>query len=461
MSRTLRFDCLLTDAGWLAPGWVGVGDDGTIASIAAAGPDDETAETVSGYAIAGMPNLHSHAFQRGFAGLTEHAHETGETGDDSFWTWREAMYRFVTRLTPDDVEAIAAQLYLEMLKAGYTAVAEFHYLHHAPDGSAYADRAEMARRIASAANRVGIGITHLPVLYAAGGFGGAPLGDAQRRFANDVDGLFAIVGSLRADTADDANANVGLALHSLRAVPPDMLRDAVAALEALDPEAPIHIHIAEQMREVEDCVAWSGARPVEWLLANAAIDARWCLVHATHMTDAEIAGIARSGATAGLCPTTEANLGDGVFALAAYLAHGGRFGIGSDSHVSVCPVEELRWLEYGARLTHQRRNVVSRPRGSTGAALWSGALVGGAAACGRSIGGLAAGRRADIVVLDAEAPMFAAASPEQVFDTYVFAGNRNPVRDVMVGGAWVVRDGHAAGEDAIAARYRETLARLV
>lgn len=457
MSRTLRFDHLLIDAGWLTPGWIEVDGAGAIASVAAGEPADGSGERIAGYAVAGMPNLHSHAFQRGFAGLTERA----GPGDDSFWTWREAMYRFVAQLTPDDVEAIAAQLYLEMLKAGYTAVAEFHYIHHAPDGSAYADRAEMARRIGNAARRVGIGLTHLPVLYAAGGFGGTPLGDAQRRFANDVDGLLSIIEAVRADTAGTPDANVGLALHSLRAVSPDMLRDAVAALDALDASAPIHIHIAEQMREVEDCVAWSGARPVEWLLANASVGPRWCLVHATHMTDEEIEGVARSGAIAGLCPTTEANLGDGLFALRAYLAHGGRFGIGSDSHISVSPVEELRWLEYGARLIDQRRNVASPPNGSTGAALYSGALAGGAAACGRAIGAIDVGKRADIVVLDPDAPIFAAASPEQVLDAFVFSGNTNPVRDVMVGGAWVVRDGYADGEDAIAADYRKALARLV
>ncbi|MDE0335931.1 MAG: formimidoylglutamate deiminase, partial [Defluviicoccus sp.] len=362
------FDRVLTPEGWLAPGRIEIGGDGRIAAVGAG----EGSERVGGIALPGMPNLHSHAFQRAMAGLTERA----GPGADSFWTWRETMYRFVARLDPNDVEAIAAQLYCEMLKAGYTAVAEFHYLHHAPDGSPYGDPAEMAERVTAAARRTGIALTLLPVLYDAGGFGGAPTGGAQRRFANDADRLLGIVETMRQRHGAEPGFRVGLAPHSLRAVGPESLADAVAGLDAMDGDASIHIHIAEQTREVEDCVAWSGRRPVEWLLDAHDVGPRWCLVHATHMTDGETRALAATGAVAGLCPTTEANLGDGLFPLQHYLETGGRLGIGSDSHVSVSPVEELRWLEYGQRLTSRRRNVAASPEGSTGARLHAAALDG-------------------------------------------------------------------------------------
>ncbi len=463
MSRLYRFDHLLTEAGWLSPGWLEVDDNGDIAAVAAARPEGSDIEAVSGYAIPGMPNLHSHAFQRALAGLAEFGDPGGGPGKDSFWTWRQAMYRFVARVTPDDLEAIASQLYLEMLKAGYTSVVEFHYLHHAADGGAYANVAEMSNRIVAAARRVGIGLTHLPVLYAAGGFGGAPAGDDQQRFVNDVDRLMAIVDALRGETRSDPQFRLGLALHSLRAVPPDIMGAALHALDGVDDTAPIHIHIAEQRREVEECLAWSGRRPVEWLLSNAEVDGRWCLIHATHLTADEVEGIAERGAVAGLCPTTEGNLGDGFFPLRQFLDRGGRIGVGSDSHVSVSPVEELRWLEYGQRLVSGQRNVAGGAGLSTGAALYSAAAAGGASAAGRPVGSIAAKKRADVVVLDSASPIFAGSGPARVLDAYLFSGNLNPVRDVMVGGRWVVRDGHCAhiDEEHVANSYRDALKRLV
>ena len=446
------FDRVLTPDGWLAPGRVQVGDDGRIAGVEAGG----AGERVGGIALPGMPNLHSHAFQRAMAGLTERA----GPGEDSFWTWRETMYGFVDRLGPDDVEAIAAQLYCEMLKAGYTAVAEFHYLHHAPDGSPYGDPAEMAERVTAAARRTGIALTLLPVLYDAGGFGGAPTGGAQRRFANDADRLLGIVETMRQRHGAEPGFRVGIAPHSLRAVGPESLADAVAGLDAMDGDAPIHIHIAEQTREVEDCVAWSGRRPVEWLLDAHDVGPRWCLVHATHMTDGETRALAATGAVAGLCPTTEANLGDGLFPLQHYLETGGRLGIGSDSHVSVSPVEELRWLEYGQRLTSRRRNVAAPPEGSTGARLHAAALDGGARATAREAGAIEAGMAADIVTLDAHHPLLAGKTGDAILDAYVFAGNANLVRDVMVGGRWTVRDGRHPEEEAIASEFVRTMERL-
>ncbi len=392
------------------------GDDGVVPEGAAAVP--------------GVPNLHIHAFQRAMAGLAERA------GGD-FWQWRETMYRFLAVLTPEDVRAIAAQLYVECLLHGYTSVAEFHYLHNAPDGGAYDDPAEMANAIIAAAEDAGIGLLMLPVLYRRSGFGGAPAGEGQRRFVLSQDRYARLVAGLA------ARVPVGVAPHSLRAVTPEELAWAVE----LAGERPIHIHIAEQTGEVDACLAWSGARPVQWLLDHAPVDRRWCLVHATHCNATELQRMAASGAVAGLCQTTEANLGDGVFPLHAYLEAGGRFGIGSDSHVSTSPVEELRWLDYIRRLE-------TRTRRSLGAGLLDRATAGGVQAFG-------GGTRHDFVVLDAEHPALVGRSGEALVDAWLFNGNGNPVRDVMAGGAWVVRDGaHIRGER-IAADFRAAMRRIM
>ncbi len=452
MSRSLTFAHLSTPDGWLSPGRVEIDDAGAIAAVAAGSEGD----AVAGVALAGMPNLHSHAFQRAMAGLTERA----GPGADSFWTWREVMYDFVGRLSPEDTEAIAAQLYVEMLKAGYTAVGEFHYLHHDRDGTPYADVAEMAGRLIAAARRVGIAITLLPALYDSGGFGGAPPAEGQRRFVNDADRLLRIIEVTAGRHRADPEVRVGLAPHSLRATSPGALCAAIEGLDAIDASAPIHIHIAEQIKEVEDCLTWSGRRPVAWLFETHAVDPRWCLVHATHMDSDETRALARSGAVAGLCPTTEANLGDGIFPLPAYLGDGGRFGVGSDSHVSISPVEELRWLEYGQRLTSRRRTVSALPEGSNGARLYHAATAAGAQALGRDTGAIAPRRRADIIVLDGDHPLIAGRAGDRLLDSYVFAGNRNLVRDVMVAGSWVVRGGRHEDEDAIADAYRGAISRL-
>jgi len=446
------FETVLSGERWLAPGRITVDDHGTITAVSAG----EGATVLPGIAIPGMANLHSHAFQRAMAGLAERA----GLGEDSFWTWREVMYDFVGRLTPDDVEAIAAQLTVEMLKAGYTAVGEFHYLHHDRDGTPYGDLPEMAERVVAAARRVGIAITLLPVLYDSGGFGGMPPAPGQRRFVNDADRLLRIIETMRTRHRDDPEIRVGLAPHSLRAASPGALAAAIAELDAMDAAAPIHIHIAEQTREVADCLAWSGKRPVAWLLDALPIGPRWCLVHATHIDEAETRALAATGAVAGLCPTTEANLGDGIFPLEAYLAAGGAFGIGSDSQVSISPVEELRWLEYGQRLTTRRRTIAAPPGGSTGARLYHASAEAGARALARKAGAIAPGMRADIVVLDATHPLLAGKTNDAILDAYLFAGNANLVRDVMVAGHWPVRDGHVPGEEAIAADFKRTMARL-
>jgi formimidoylglutamate deiminase len=442
---------------WARDVLIEIGADGTILRVAPRSPRGD-AEDAGGPLVPAMPNLHSHAFQRAMAGLAERMGSRA----DSFWTWREVMYRFLARLTPDDCHAIASQLYVEMLRNGYTAVAEFHYLHNDPAGRPYADRAEMSLAHVRAARAVGIAITHLPSLYAHSTFGAAPLEPMQARFATEPDDVLEIVRRVRSDFRDDADVRVGVAPHSLRAVSPPLLADLLGGLDGMAPTAPIHIHAAEQTREVDDCIAWSGRRPVEWLLDNAGVDERWCLVHCTHMTEHETRDLARRRAVAGLCPTTEGNLGDGLFRLVEYLDAGGHFGIGGDSHVSQSPVEELRWLEYGQRLVHRRRNIAAtEARPSVGATLWRRATEGGSRALGRTMGVIAPGARADFLVLDAEHPNLAGREGESLLDALVFAGNDRLVRHVAVSGTWLVRDGRHRDAAAVAERYKRVVTRLL
>ena len=456
-AKRLLAKSVLLPTGWASELVIEVDAGGRIAGLgtdgAAAG-----AERLDGLVLPGMPNLHCHAFQRALAGLAERA---GPAGDD-FWSWREIMYRFLRTLSPDDIEAIAAELYLEMLKAGYTAVVEFHYLHKDPAGRPYANRAELAERIVAAAAATGIRLTLLPVLYQSGNFGGAPPSEGQRRFVTSTEDFVSLLERLHGSAAAGGGFRLGLAPHSLRAVPPAALQAAVAALDRLDAAAPIHIHAAEQAREVRDCLAWANTRPVRWLLDNMAIGERWTLVHATHMESDETQRLARSGATAGLCPSTEGNLGDGFFPLRDYLAAGGRFGIGTDSNVTIDPAEELRWLHYGQRLRAERRSLELAPPGtSLGTELWRQALAGGAQALAQGTGGIAVGGAADLVVLDESHPALAGRRQAAALDSFVFASARGAVRDVMVAGRWVVRDGHHAAEVPIADTYRRTVERLM
>jgi formimidoylglutamate deiminase len=404
------------------------------------------------YVIPGMVNLHSHAFQRALGGLTERAGE----GPDSFWTWRDLMYRFAARITPEQIEAIAAQLFVECLRHGYTSVCEFHYLQRAPGGESYARPAETAERVAAAGHATGMGLTLLPVLYSHAGFGEQALRPEQRRFRTGVDDILGIVEALQ--PLRGGQLEVGAAPHSLRAATHQQIRELVSGLPA---GRPLHIHIAEQMPEVEQSLAYSGRRPVEYLVEQVGIDARWCLVHATHLNDEEVAAIARSGAIAGLCPTTEANLGDGLFPLQRFIELGGRFGIGSDSHVSQSPVEELRWLEYGQRLVHQRRNIAfTRQQRDVGQYLWQTSLRGGAQAAGRKVGALAEGLRADLLVLDGSHPNLDGVADEEVLGRFLFCGNDNLVRDVLCGGRWVVQGGRHVAQDTVAQRYRAAINEL-
>jgi formimidoylglutamate deiminase len=432
-------DALLPE-GWAKDVLISVQDGDIVAVEAgASGP-----QPLAGPVLPGMANLHSHAFQRAMAGLTE----LRGAADDDFWSWRELMYRFVERLTPDQAQVIAQFLYIEMLRHGYTAVAEFHYVHH-PDGMLLAHL--------EAARDAGVAITLMPSVYRWSGFGARPLQERQRRFDRDSESVLQAFTGLKPRVTPEVR--IGVSPHSLRAVDPGALNDLIAGIPQ---DVPIHIHAAEQTREVEECLATLGARPVEWLLANLPVDRRWCIVHATHLVEEEIKGLAKSGAVAGLCPTTEGNLGDGIFPLLAYRAAGGRYGIGGDSHVCRNPAEELRMLEYLQRVTARKRNlVVSSASNAVGTTLWLEAAAGGAQALGRRMGALAPGMRADLVVLDAEHPDLAGRAGDAAANALVFSGSSDLVRDVLVGGRWVVQQKRHAAEEAAASRYNEAVKQLL
>lgn len=445
MSALFAADALLP-AGWARNVLLRWDAAGTLVHVQPDAAHPEGVAQAEGPVLPGLPNLHSHAFQRGMAGLTEYRGQ----GEDSFWSWRVLMYRFAGKLDPALLEAIAFGLYVEMLEAGYTSVCEFHYVHHDRDGRPYADDAALALALLRAAQRAGIGLTLLPVLYQTSGFGAKPPGEGQRRFIRATDDMLRLLERLRPLCAAQG-ARLGLAPHSLRAVPPDALRDAVAGLHAQDAAAPVHIHIAEQTQEVDDCIAWSGQRPVAWLLDHAPVDARWCLVHATHMDDDEYRRAAASGAVAGLCPSTEANLGDGLFDWPAWQAAGGAWGVGSDSHACVNAAEELMLLEYGQRLATRRRNVMATPaQPQVATAMTLAAVAGGAQASARPVAGLAAGQQADFVTLDAEHPALAGLQAADMLSAHVFASHRtSAVGSVHVAGQARVRAGrHAAHLDA-------------
>lgn len=412
------------------------------------GVSSKGAQVLKGPVMPGMPNVHSHAFQRAMAGLTERS----SGGKDNFWSWREVMYQFLGRLSPEDMQVIASQLYVEMLKAGYTTVGEFHYVHNQPDGKPYDDPLIMSHHLIRAAKDTGIGITHIPTLYAHSNFGGLLPTEGQKRFITAPDDIAGMINRLKTLHKDDPQVRIAMAYHSLRAVSSDLMRDFKMT------GMPVHIHAAEQVKEVEDCLAWSGKRPVQWLLENMDIGPDWCLIHSTHMTPEETTALAKSGAVAGLCPTTEGNLGDGLFNLPGYLESAGTFGIGTDSHISINPVEELRWLEYGQRV-HKRERAVAHGPGEkhVGAFLYRQALKGGAQAMGRAIGALEKGRRADWVVLDGSHPLLYGKNGDVLLDAFIFAGNVPLVRDVIVGGVQVVSEGRHTREEEIASSFRAFL----
>jgi len=451
MSR-LHFASALLPSGWANDVQVLI-TAGAIAEVTA-GAAPAAGDERHAIALPGLASLHSHAFQRGMAGLAELRGDS----TDTFWTWRETMYRFALAMTPDDVASVATLLYIEMLEQGFTRVGEFHYLHHDRDGSPYADPAEMAARIAQAAEASGIGLTLLPSFYAHGSFGGAAPHDGQRRFICSVDQFAALMSASRKAIGALPGANIGIAPHSLRAVTPDEL----AAIVPLAEGGPVHIHAAEQVREVEDCLAWSGRRPVQWLLEHAPIDRRWCLIHATHMTNEEVVAFAASGAVAGLCPITEASLGDGIFSAREFLDAGGAFGVGTDSNVLIGAADELRQLEYGQRLKHRQRNVLSAGAGrSTGRTLFDHALAGGAQALAQPAVGLAPGARADIVTLDTAHPSLAGRAGDAVLDGWIFAAGSGAIDCVWTGGHKVVEGGRHKLHQAARERFTAAVRRLV
>jgi formimidoylglutamate deiminase len=457
--QTLFATQALLPDGWAENVRLVITADGRFGDVQPGGSADG-ALRLAGPALPGMVNLHSHAFQRAMAGLTE---QTTSGGEDNFWTWREVMYRFLAKLDPDAVEHIATWLYIELLRAGYTSVVEFHYLHHAPDGSRYSDRAELSVRMLRAAARAGIAITLLPVHYAHGGFGGSAPTAGQRRFIHDGDSYARLLEDLAARLPAWPLARLGVAPHSLRAVTPDELHADLALAGRLGKDTPIHLHAAEQEAEVAASQAALGLPPIAWLLRNVAVDQRFCLIHATQMTADESAGLACSGAVVGLCPSSEANLGDGLFIGQPYLQAGGRFGIGSDSNVGIDPFDELRLLEYGQRLQKKRRNILcpgDSAQPSIGGGLFRAALLGGAQAAGQPTSRLAAFARADLVVLDGDAPTLYGKTGDALLDGAIFGPERQLVRDVMVGGRFVVKDRqHAAAEPSLHA-YRQTLRQL-
>lgn len=445
--ETYYFPCALLPDGWAHNVRLTVAH-GTITALQRdAIPGD--ARRLSGAALPGMPNLHSHAFQRGMAGVAQRG------GD--FWSWREVMYRFQATLSPEDTEAIAALAYMEMLEAGFTAVAEFHYLHHAPDGKSYANPAELSARVASAAEQTGIGLTLLPVLYAHGGFGAAAPTAGQCRFVCDLDQYARLLEAAQLSLATLPDARLGLAPHSLRAVSPGELRQ-IAVLAA---GRVVHIHVAEQIREVEECLAATGLRPVDHLLAHAPVDKRWCVVHATHMNHNETNALAGTGAVAGLCPVTEADLGDGCFPALAWRDAGGRFGFGTDSNTAISATQELRMLEYSQRLHCRTRNILAPASASTGRYLWDQATSSGAQALDRRIGALTPGYRADIVVIDPTHPALIARGGDVMLDALIFAAATPCITDVIVGGRHIVREGRHIARERILAAWHTVARRLM
>jgi formimidoylglutamate deiminase len=462
MTRLFQLESALLPGGWVRNARVTVGEDGAIGRIdipAADAASGAAAEKIRGIVVPGMSNAHSHAFQRGMAGNTEFR----LSARDSFWTWRQAMYALANRITPEDLKILASQLFVEMLKAGYTAVAEFHYIHRPLDGGMYAGSNSLWEAVAAAAEDAGIAMTFLPTLYQTSDFGAAPLKPEQSRFALTTDGfLQAVETRLR----EDGNAGfrirrTGVAFHSLRAVPLPVLTRAARVLRELAADLPLHIHVAEQVKEVESCLAHTGRRPIELLLDTGLIDRHWCLVHATHSTAAELQGIADAGASVCVSITTEANLGDGFFDAARFLKLGGRVCVGSDSQITVSPAEELRWMEYQARLRKRRRGVLADPAEThVGTRLWRDAAREGARAIGQPAGVIEVGARADWVVLDPDHPSMVGGTDEVALDHVIFAGGSAAIRDVMVGGRWVIKDGRHALADSLTGPFRDLMRSL-
>jgi len=452
--------CWWAPQAWLPGGWqreVLLRSDaaGRWLSVQAGQPCPPGAQRLAGAALPGLVNAHSHAFQRAFAGLAERREQAG----DDFWSWRDRMYRVAGAVSPDDVQAIATHLYAELLRGGYTQVCEFHYLQHQPDGQPHADPLAMSRALMAAAAATGIGLTLLPVLYERAGFAQPTLRPDQRRFHLDADGVLAVQRAVAAE--GHARLNAGVAVHSLRAASPGSLHHLARQLDGWD--GPIHIHVAEQTGEVDDCLAATGQRPIAWLAAQGLLDARWQLVHATHAQPAEIEAVARAGSAVVICPSTEANLGDGLPDLPGWLASGVGVAVGSDSQVTRSWREELRWLDYGQRLRLRQRNVAAAPQQgepATAARLWRTALDTGARAAGQALWGLQPGARADLLVLDEDDASLAGVPASHQLDALVFSSPGRPWRDVMVAGEWVLQAHRPARPSSDAGGFAALMRRL-
>lgn len=447
---------ILIGSQWQTDKTISIDDAGIITSIEAGKALE--AKQFDGPVIPGMVNCHSHAFQRAFAGYSEYRGKS----EDSFWSWRDIMYRFVAKMTPEDAHRVASFVYVEMLKAGYTSVAEFHYLHHQACGAHYEDPAEMSHQIINAANATGIALTHLPVLYSYAGFGKIPPSKAQGRFIHSTDDYLNLIDLLAKNYSNQDHFQLGIAPHSLRAVSESQLKEIVPHIRAINNNAPIHIHISEQIQEVNDCLKYFGQRPVEWLLNNHDMDENWCLVHATHLTGSEIKQLAESGGVVGICPLTEANLGDGIFPTAEYLRLGGKFAIGSDSHIGINVAEELRLLEYGQRLSRNQRAVLVEDNcSSVGQYLYRKASKDGAHAIGQNVGEIAVGKRADLVTLNSEHPSLLCKQDSFLLDASIFACSELPVKDVYVAGKLVIESGRHKLDSELLKNYKSVLTRIV
>lgn len=453
---------ILIGSQWQADKTLSIDAEGVITSIESG--KDPQAITLNGSVIPGMVNCHSHAFQRAFAGYSEYRGQTdlGVDIEDSFWSWRDIMYRFVAKMTPEDAHTVASFVYVEMLKAGYTSVAEFHYLHHQAGGAHYDDPAEMSHQIINAASSTGIGLTHLPVLYSYAGFGEVTPTEAQGRFIHATEDYLKLIDRVDKNYTAQNNFQLGIAPHSLRAVSSTQLEEIIPHIRAINNKAPIHIHISEQIQEVNDCLKHYGQRPVKWLLDNHTMDENWCLIHATHLTDGETRNLAESGAVVGICPLTEANLGDGIFPTVEYLTGGGKFAIGSDSHIGINVAEELRLLEYGQRLSrHQRAVLVDKNCSSVGQYLYTKATRDGADAIGQNVGEIAIGKRADLVVLNPDHPSMLCKKGSFILDAAIFACTELPVKDVYVAGKQVVESGQHNLDSQLKENYKSVLTRIV
>lgn len=450
--QTVYADQMLTPSGWRRHAHVAIGADGVIEMLGSGCPDGAVHTDIL---LPAPGNAHAHSFQRAMAGLTENRGPGGRS--DDFWGWRETMYRFLDRLTPEDIGIIAAQVQMETLEAGYAAIGEFHYLHHQADGSTYANPLETTNRLLESAEETGVGYTHLPVLYMQGGLDGRPLEAGQRRFGLTPERFSEFFDSIRAQmNRRPADFRLGAAAHSVRAVSPEGL----ALIAECANDAPLHIHIAEQTAEVDEAVFILGARPVEWLLDHADVDESWCLIHATHMSAHEIRSLAATRSVVAVCPITEANLGDGVFSAGDFVSAGGRIAIGSDSNIRVALAEEVRLLEYSQRLSKRKRTVLSDDTHSCGRYIYERVVSGGAQALGRNAGRIETGAIADLVALNGDSLALAGLTGDRVLDAWLFAGDDSLVSDVWAAGRHVVKKGKHVRRDEIAERYAKVVRRL-